>query len=434
MNRRDFLAAASTVMILPRHVLGGAGVTAPSDKLNIAGVGAGGMGAVYLREVSSENIVALADVDDVRAAESYERFPKAARYTDFRRLFDEQADSIDAVVVGTPDHTHAIIAVQAVEMGKHVYCAKPLARTIYEVRRMTEAARKAGVATQMSTQTNAHDDHRLIAEMIWDGAIGPVREVHIWDNRPIWPQGIERPEETPPVPSTLDWELWLGPAPKRPYHPAYVPFKWRGWQDFGTGALGDMGCHHFDPVFRALKLAAPEKVHASSTDVNDETFPKASIVTYDFPARENMPPVRVIWYDGGLKPPRPHGLADDEPMGVPNPGGAYFVGDDGVLLTDGTGLNPRLVPSSRMADYKMPEPVLPRSIGHYQEWIEASKGGPQAGAHFDYGGPITEAVLLGNIAIQTGKTLRWDADAMRITNDEEANRLVRQPYHNGWEL
>lgn len=433
MNRRDFLAAASSVVVLPRSVLGGPGYKAPSDTLNIAGVGAGGMGGAYLRELSSENIAALADVDDERAAETYARFPDATRYTDFRRLFDNE-QNIDAVVVGTPDHTHALIAVDALERGKHVYCAKPLARTIYEVRRMTDAAREAGVATQMSTQQNAHDDHRVIAEMIWDGAIGPVREVHIWDNRPIWPQGVERPSETPPVPATLDWELWLGPAPRRPYHPSYVPFNWRGWLDFGTGALGDMGCHHFDPVFRALKLTAPDKVHASSTEVNEETFPKASIVHYDFPAREDMPPVRVTWYDGGLKPPRPDGLPDGEPMGVPDPGGAYFVGDGGILMTDGTGHNPRLLSSSAADAYDMPSPALPRSIGHYQEFIEACKGGPRPGAHFDYGGPITEAVLLGNIAIRTGKTLRWDAENMRITNDDEANRFVREPYHNGWTL
>ncbi len=433
MNRRDFLAAASTVVVLPRHVVGGAGFKAPSDTLHIAGVGAGGMGGAYLREVSSENIVALADVDDERAAETYARFPNAARYTDFRRLFENEG-GIDAVVIGTPDHTHAVVAMAAFDLGKHVYCAKPLARTIYEVRRMTDAARKAGVATQMSTQSNALDDHRVIAEMIWDGAVGPVREVHIWDNRPIWPQGVERPEETPPVPATLDWDLWLGPAPRRPYHPIYVPFSWRGWLDFGTGALGDMGCHHFDPVFRALKLGAPERVHASSSELLEETFPKASIVHYDFPAREGMPPVRVSWYDGGLKPPRPEGLPDGEPMGVPDPGGAYFTGDDGVLMTDGTGRNPRLLPHSKMDGYEMPSETLPRSIGHYQEWIEAAKGGPKAGAHFDYGGPITEAVLLGNIAIRTGKTLRWDAERMRITNDEEANRLIREPYHNGWSL
>ena len=438
MNRRHFLAAASTVAILPRHVLGGAGVVAPSDTLNLAGIGAGGMGGNYLENLSSENIVALADVDDLRAAPTYARFPDARRYKDFRELLDKEANHIDGVVIGTPDHTHAVAALPAFALGKHVYCAKPLARTIRETRLMTEAARKAGVATQMSTQQNAHDDHRVIAEMIWDGAIGPVREVHIWDNRPIWPQGTPRPADTPPIPDTLDWDLWLGPAPERPYHSAYVPFAWRGWQDFGTGALGDMGCHHFDPVFRALHLTAPETVHASSTDVNEETWPHASIVHYGFPARGDMPPVRVTWYDGGLKPPRPDGLGDHEPMGVPNPGGAYFVGDKGVLMTDGTGHNPRVLSASGDADdsaYEMPAPALPRSIGHYQEWIEACKGGPKAGAHFDYGGPVTEAVLLGNIAILSpGKTLRWDAASMRITNDKEANLLLDRSYREGWAL
>lgn len=425
-------AAASTFMIVPRRVLGGPGFKAPSDTLNFAGVGAGGIGYSYLTNLESENIVALADVDDERASRTFQHFPNARRYRDFRRLLDDEPN-IDGVVIGTPDHTHTIVALAAFDLGKHVYCAKPLARTIYETRRMTLAAREAGVATQMSTQQNANDDHRTIAEMIWDGAIGPVREVHIWDNRPIWPQGLDRPEETPPVPSTLDWDLWLGPAPRRPYNPIYVPFNFRGWFDFGTGALGDMGCHHFDPVFRALKLNAPESVHASSTEVYPETFPKASIVHYDFPAREDMPRVRVSWYDGGLEPPRPEGLPADAPMGR-DPGGAYFVGDGGVLMTDGTGHNPRLLPASKMESYRMPAQTIPRSIGHYHEWIEACKGGPKAGAHFDYGGPVTEAVLLGNIAIRTGKKLYWDAENMRITNDDEANEYIREPYHNGWSL
>jgi predicted dehydrogenase len=433
VSRRDFMAAAAgaaaAFTLVPGNVLG-RDESAPSNKLNIAGVGVGGMGGNYIKNVSSENIVALCDVDDKHAAGVYRQYPKAKLYRDFRRMLEKEKN-LDAVVIGTPDHTHAIVAKMAMEMGRHVYCAKPLTLTVYESRVLTETARETGVCTQMSVQSDADEAQRVLCEWIWDGAIGPVREVHVWSDRPIWPQGLERPKDTPPVPETLDWDLWLGPAPYRPYHPAYIPFKWRGWWDFGTGALGDMGCHSLAHVFKALKLAHPTSVHASSTKVFPETAPLASQVHYDFPARGDMPPVKVSWYDGGLKPRRPEGISDSERLGGD---GMIFVGDKGTLLTGFTGGNPRLLPESRMRQYERPAKSLPRSIGHYREWIEACKGGKPAGCNFEFGGPLNEVVLLGNIALRTGSKLLWDGPNMKITNFPEANQYLRSEYRNGWRL
>lgn len=419
--------------VFPRHVLGGKGFLSPSDKLNIASVGAGGVCKSYIDNCNSENIVALCDVDDARAAETYKAYPKATRYKDFRIMFDKEEKNIDAVIVGTPDHTHTLPSIAAMRQRKHLYLAKPLTHTIYESRLLLKVARETGVATQMSTQQNAHDDHRLLSEMIWSGVIGDIREVHTWSNRPIWPQGMERPEDTPAIPESLNWELWLGPAPPRPFHTAYVPFKWRGWYDFGTGALGDMGCHHFDPIVKALKLKQPYRVQASSSKLFEETYPVASIVHYDFEAREDMPPVRITWYDGGLQPGKPGELDPDIPFGDWN-GGLLFMGEKGKILCDGVGHNPTLLPKKRNEAYTPPSPYLPRSIGHYQEWIEAAKGGEPAGANFEFGCPVTELVLLGNIAVRTQEILEWDYDQMEITNSPEANKMIREEYHNGWKL
>jgi len=285
----------------------------------------------------------------------------------------------------------------------------------------------------MSTQANAAEDHRILAEWIWDGAIGDIREVHIWSNRPIWPQGVEAPVTVPSCPPTLDWGLWIGPAPYRPYHPAYHPFKFRGWYDFGTGALGDMGCHQFDPVFKALKLGQPNSVYASSTELYEHSYPKASIVYYDFPARENMPPAQITWYDGGLKPERPEALEASRQFGDWS-GGILFVGESGSIITSAVGRHPRIIPESKMQAYNRPPETLPRSEGHYKEWITACKGGEPAGANFDYGGPLTEVVLLGNAAVRAQKRLYWDAKTLTFTNNEEANELLQEPYHNGWSL
>jgi len=445
ISRRAFLgnaAAITTFMVLEPRVLGRAGETSPNRKLNIAGIGIGGQGASDLEQVSSENIVALCDVDENHAAHTFNKYPDAKRYKDFREMLDKEK-SIDAVVVGTPDHAHAIVSVTAMKMGKHVYCEKPLTRTVYEARTVARVARAAKVATQMGNQGMAFEGNRLINEWLADGAIGPVREVHVWSDRPThrgkmplwWPQGIERPQDTPAVPSTLDWDLWLGPAPWRPYHPVYVPFRWRGWWDFGSGGLGDMGIHNLAPVFSALKLGAPESVHASSTPVFKETIPLAAIVHYQFPARGALPPVKVHWYDGGLLPARPEELEEDERNLDPEDG-VIFVGDDGKMLVTGWGgREPRLIPESRNQEYKRPAPTLPRSVGHHKEWIEACKGGPAPRSNFDFAGPLTEAVLLGALCIRNGgEKLLWDSANLKITNASEANKLLHYEYRKDWKL
>ncbi|HUW19668.1 MAG TPA: Gfo/Idh/MocA family oxidoreductase [Sedimentisphaerales bacterium] len=448
INRRDFLLSAATgaaaFTIVPRYVLGGPGYTPPSEKLNIAGIGVGGVGKSNVNAVSSENIVALCDVDEKFAAEVFNKYPTAKKYSDFRRMLEKQKD-IDAVIVATPDHTHAVISMMAIKMGKHVYCQKPLTYSVYEARKLTEAAREHKVATQMGNQGHSGEGIRLICEWIWDGAIGPVREVHAWTNRPVWPQGIGRPEDTPPVPATLDWDLWLGPAPYRPYHSTYLPFNWRGWQDFGTGALGDMACHIIDPVFWALKLRYPTAVEAChSYDVremwkradNKETYPRASIVRYEFPARGEMPPVKLTWYDGGMLPPRPDELEPDRQM---SDNGVIFVGEKGKLMCGNYGDGPRLIPDTRMQEYERPAKALARIEGgvdgHEKDWVRACKDGRPASSNFDYSGPLTETVVMGNLAIRNaGKKLEWDGQNMKVTNLPEANEYVHRQYREGWVL
>ena len=437
ITRRDFMggmAAAAMFTIVPRYVLGGAGQTSPSEKLNIAAVGAGGMGASNIDKCSEENIVALCDVDDNRAAATFNKFPNARKYRDFRKMLEKQKD-IDAVIIATPDHTHAVVAMMAMKMGKHVYCQKPMTHSVYEARKLTEAAREYKVATQMGNQGQSGDAVRLLCEWIWDGAIGPVREVHCWTNRPIWPQGIERPKETPPVPSTLDWDLWLGPAKYRPYHPAYLPFDWRGWWDFGTGALGDMACHIMNPAFRSLKLRYPTSVEASFTKVNSESPPLASIIHYQFPARGDMPPVKLHWYDGGLKPARPDELEEGRKL---SKNGTIFVGDTGKIMcgVDGDGL--RLIPETKMQAYERPPKIIERIPdgvgGHEKDWIRACKGGKPACSNFDYSGPLSETVLMGNLAIRSPGKLEWDGQNIKVTNVPEANEYVHTQYRYGWSL
>ena len=444
LTRRAFLGTSSalaTFAVVPRAVLGGAGVTSPNSKLNLAGIGIGGQGAADLDEMRSENIVALCDVDSDYAARTFKKYPGAKRYQDFREMFDQEK-SLDAVVVGTPDHIHAVASMAAIRRGKHVYCEKPLTRTVQEARALARAAREAKVATQMGNQGMAFEGNRLINEWIWDGAIGPVREVHVWSDRPThrgkmplwWAQGIERPKDTPPVPASLNWDLWLGPAPRRPYHPAYAPFRWRGWWDFGSGGLGDMGIHNLAPVFSALKLGAPASLHASSTPVFKETVPLACVVHYQFPARGDLPPVQLHWYDGGLLPARPEELEDDRPLDPED--GILFVGDKGKMLVTGWGgEHPRLIPESRNKEYRRPPKTLPRSIGHYQEWIEACKTGSPTRSNFDFAGPLTEAVLLGSVCVRLGgEKLVWDGANFKVTNVAEANEYLHYRYRAGWEL
>lgn len=441
ISRRELMSAAAgaaALTIVPRHVLGGPRNTPPSEKLNIAGVGIGGRGAGDLGECGSENIVALCDVDEVHAGGVFKKYPNARKWTDFRKMLDEQKD-IDAVIIATPDHLHAMVAMAAIKHGKHVYCEKPLAHCIWECRQLTLAAREAKVATQLGNQGQASDGNRLVSEMIWDGAIGPVREVHSWCNRPISQRGIERPKDTPPVPGTLNWDLWLGPAKYRPYNPAYLPFRWRGWWDFGTGVLGDIGCHQMDAVFRALKLGYPTTVEACSSNmdegpaVKNETAPKSSIVRFEFPQRQDMSPLTLTWYDGGLMPQRPPELEEGRKFGEADDN--LFIGDKGKML------NYRLIPESRQKEYGRPPQKLPRSPGHHKEWINACKGGEPARSNFDWAGPLTEVVLLGNVALkmerqlyEKGLKLHYDGPNMQVTNLPEANKYIRDEYREGWSL
>jgi predicted dehydrogenase len=332
-----------------------------------------------------------------------------------------------------------MISLEAMKLGKHVYTEKPLTHTVHEARILTQAARQYKVATQMGNGGQAADGPRRLREMIWDGAIGPIREVHVWTDRPnrglsdtYWPQGVRRPVDTPPVPATLDWDLFIGPAPMRPYHPSYHPFNWRGWWDFGTGALGDIGCHSLDPVFRALKLKYPVSFQAVSTLVNEETYPLGSIVRYEFAEREGMPPLNLTWYDGGLRPALIPELEEGMKMG---PGGTLFIGDKGKILDD------RIVPKSLRESYKAPVPYIPSSPGHEMEWILASKGGKPAGSNFEWAGPLTETVLLGNIPLRkelreklSGQVLTFDPEKLTIPNMPEANNFLHYEYRAGWSL
>jgi len=441
-SRREFMGGAvvstAAFMVLPSHILGLNGATPPSEKLNIAGIGIGGQGGHDLGEMESENIVALCDVDWAYASGRFNRYPKATKHKDYRKMLEEQKD-IDAVVVGTPDHHHAFASMAAIRLGKHVYCEKPLTHSVWEARQLATAAREKKVATQMGNQGQASEETRRLIEYVAAGAVGKVHEAHIWTDRPsnglfaeYWPQGVTRPKDTPSVPDTLSWDLWLGPAPERPFHPAYLPFKWRGWWDFGTGALGDIGCHAFDPVFRALKLGQPLTVEATSTRVNEETYPLGSIVTYHFPARGEFPPCKLVWYDGGLRPPRPEGLDDEQVLGD---NGRLIVGDNGFILGN------RLYPESRRKEFTDPPKSLPRSPGHYKEWILACKGGQPAGSNFDWAGPLAEVVLLGNVGLRVGLRekltryrLAWDPQNLKFTNLEEANKFLRRDYRAGWTL
>jgi predicted dehydrogenase len=447
IDRRHFLhagAAAAGLALLPAHLSAAPRKLGPNDKLNLAVIGVGGRGGDNLHELSGlndVNVAALCDVDANSLAKAAQTHARATTYRDFRLMLEKEK-GIDAVVVSTPDHTHAVATIMALKLGKHVYCEKPLTRTIFEAREVARAARDAGVATQMGNQGMAFEGNRLIKEWLADGAIGKVREAHVWSDRPThkgklplwWPQGIERPKESPPVPPHLDWDLWLGPAPERPYHPAYCPFQWRGWWDFGSGGLGDMGIHNLAPVFDALQLGAPESVHASSTPVFPESLPLAATVHYQFPARGDKPAVTLHWYDGGLVPARPQEMDDELPLDRED--GCILVGDTGKMLVGGWGgERPQLSPLRRDKEYRRPAATLPRSIGHYEEWVLACKTGSKTMSSFDFAGPLTEAVLLGSLCIRLGGgKLLWDSAQMKITNKPEANAFVHYKYRDGWRL
>ncbi len=436
-GRRQFLAgtaAVTTFTVIPRRVLGAPGQPSANNKLNVAGVGVNGMGGNDIRRVSrTENIVAICDVDANAAKRVAKPFPWATIYSDFRQMLDAQR-TIDAVMVGTPDHNHAVVTMRALKMGKHVFCQKPLTHSVYEALEVAKAAKQAKVATQMGNQGQAGEGARLVCEHIAAGSVGKVREIHSWSNRrrPISPRGIPRPTDTPPVPEHLDWDLWLGPAPKRPYHHCYHPFRWRGWWDFGTGVLGDIGCHNLSASFKALKLGWPESVEACSSnyhappEASRETAPLSSIVTYRFAADGDRPEILLRWYDGGMMPPVPKELGSHNPF-VND--GTLIVGDEGMLLKD------RLLPEARAKAVGTPPKTLPRSPGHYREWVNACKGGKPAGSDFvNHAAHLAAVVLMGNIAIRIQQKLYWDPETLRFKNSEAANQLLNPPYREGWSL
>lgn len=445
ISRKNFLGkaalAAGGMMVVPRHVLGGSGYQAPSDTLNIACVGVGGMGASNTKSLADigENIYALCDVDEEYAAETLYNYPKAKRYVDFREMLDKEKE-IDAVMIATPDNTHAAIAIKAMEMGKHVFVQKPLTRTIYEARRMAEVAKETGVVTQMGNQGHNFEGTIKAVEWIKQGAIGEVTKVDCWTNRPrgFWPQGadIQKSDEIPVVPYTMHWDLWIGPSRYRPYHPDIAPFAWRGRWDFGAGALGDMGAHIMDQPYWALDLDMPEQVHASSTPFNDESFPLGSIVNYEFPAKGNRKAVKLTWYDGGMLPPRPDELEDGKPMGSWG-GGMIFHGSEGKLMADVYGNNPRFIPESDLQKIGEPKKMIERPAEIHQEWVDAAKGKGKTSSHFEYAAKLTETMLLGNMAIKFSDKnikLQWDAKKMKVPNLEEANEWLdrRNNFRPGW--
>lgn len=402
----------------------------PSKKLNVAFIGTGGKGASNIEGLASENITALCDVDPGALSKALAKYPGAKGYKDFRKMLEQK--DIDAVVITTPDHCHAVAAIAAMKLGKHVYCEKPLTHSIWEAREMQRIAREKRVATQMGNSGHAGESPRIVKEWVAAGVIGAVKEVHSWSNRPIWPQGIERPADSPPIPQGLDWDLWIGPAPMRAYHPAYHPFKWRGWCDFGTGALGDMGCHIIDAPYWALDLAGDAIVEAEAEGMTDETYPKASVVRYQIPAKGNRKALQLTWYDGGKQPSRElTELAEGEVLGL---NGNLLIGEKGKILVDQGRTPPRLMPAAAMKDFQPPPKSLPRSIGHYKEWIEACKGGEPAGSNFDHAAPLTELVLLGNVALRAGKKIDWDSKQMRVRNDRAATAFIRREYRKGWEI
>ncbi len=459
LNRRQFLGAAAggAFMIVPRHVLGGQGQTAPSDTLHIAIIGAGGQGTVNMKSLLQEQdvrIIAVADpneesdyskfyyggvagrkpalrlVDDVYRKKEGSAFKACAEYVNYRDMLEKEKD-VDAVLVATPDHVHAVATLAALQLKKHVYCEKPLCHSIYEVQKVVAAAREAKVATQMGNQGHSGEGLRLFCEWVWDGAIGPIREVHAWAVFPPLNDLKEYPTENIPVPQGLNWDLWLGPAQERPFHPAYAPVTWRAWHDFGTGMMGDFACHHLDPAFTALKLGYPTSIEANHFGAGKNTYPFAALIYMDFPARGDMPPVRIHWYDGGLMPPTPEELGPNRKLA---PHGILLVGEKGKILGGGWAQSPRLIPEKAMQEYKRPPKSLRRLQGHHRDWIDACKGGEPACANFEAIGKMVEVILMGAIAERVGGKLNWDSAAGRFSNSSAASDLLKPIFRKGWEV
>ena len=469
-SRRKFLKtlglASLGISIIPRHVLGGKGYIPPSDKLYVAGIGVGGKGEsdiANFAKTEKAEIAYLCDVDDRRAAKSVASFPKAKYYKDYRKMLDKEHKHIDAVSISTPDHSHAVQALDAMQLKKHVYVQKPLTHDVVEARQLTEAAKKYQVVTQMGNQGASGDDVRKLHEWFNAGIIGDVHTVHCWTNRPVWPQGIPWPEKKADIPTELDWDLWLGTAPYKDYVEKLVPFNWRGWWDYGTGALGDMGCHIIEPPFRILKLKYPTEVNASVGSVYVDEFkrgyfpesgPPSSHIIYKFPAREGLPPVTLHWMDGGIQPERPEELGPNEIMGDGG-NGVLFIGTKGKMMCGTYGLLPSLLPTSRNTEVNIPN-TIPRVSGsvegHYGHWVEACIAGYgkiKLSSDFEVAGPLTETILMGNLAIRShdirtpveGKkdeynypgrniTLLWDGQNMKVTNFDPANALLQRKYRS----
>lgn len=443
-SRRTFIGTSATaalgITILPSKVIAGFGHKPPSDKLNIAGIGVGGKGYTNLRNMETENIVALCDVDwEYAGKNSFKRWPLAKQYMDYREMFDRQKD-IDAVMIATPDHSHALPAVMAMRQGMHAFVQKPLTHSVYESRILRETANRYGVATQMGNQGNSDEGIRQICEWIWAGTIGEVTHVDTWTNRPIWPQGLTTPEKGKRIPKTLNWDLFIGTAKWREYHSIYHPWNWRGWWDFGTGALGDMGCHILDPVFKALTLEYPSAVEASSTPFNNDSPPNAEFVRYEFPRRDNfpkvaMPEVTVNWYDGGMMPPRPAELLDGEQMGDKD-GGCIFYGTEGKIMCGTYAKNPSLLPTGKMESFVPPAKSIRRISnamegGHEQDWIRACKEDKssrlEASSNFNYSAPLNEMVVMGVLAVRLQslqRKLLWDGTNMRFTNISPSDKIT----------
>ena len=453
ISRRDFLAgaaAATAFTIVPRHVLGGNGNIAPSEKVNVAIIGTGGQGIVNMKQLFNEPDVHIAALCDINELSDYSMFyyggtaglkpalnlvrqkygQACPTYRNYHQMLD--AEDIDAVLVATPDHSHAMVSLDVIAKGKHLYCEKPLCRTVYETRVVTEAALKAGVATQLGNFGHSSEDIRLACEWIWDGAIGDVHDVHAWTSTGAnrWTSFKDRPKETPPVPAGFDWQRWLDPVPPRPYHPDYAPVRWRAWWQFGSGTIGDFACHHLDPAFWALKLdkSPTFSVEASSSGISEENCPAASLIYFDFPARAGMRPLRITWYEGGLMPPRPVQLETRRNLGD---NGILYIGTKGAILGEGWSRSPRIIPESKMRAYKRPPKTLPRAKSHHRNWLDACKGKGRPSTHFDYAGPLTEFTLMGNVALRAGKKLDFDWKNMNITNVPDANKFIKPNYRNG---
>ena len=458
ISRRTFffMSGAATLAGCATTARKSARRISPNERLNVAGVGCGGQAFGDLKDIirDQENCVALCDPDWERGANGFSNWSKAAKYHDYRKMLDKEHKNIDAVVVACPDHMHAPAALAAMQLGKHVYVEKPLTRTIYEADVLLKAARRYNVATQMGNQGHSGDGVRRMCEAVWAGLAGDITEVHIWTDRPIWPQGIAEPLPEEPVPDTMDWDAWLGVAPMRPFNKGYAPFNWRGWWDFGCGALGDMACHIMDPAYWALDLSTPTSVEClKQENANTQTAPTKALVKYEFPQRVNqyaseylgknvtMPPVVVYWYEGGWQPERPENVPAGEQMGDGD-NGSLFIGTKGLLTTGCYGDDTRLMPASVMETqqeaFDKLEKIIPRVEtpgGHRRDWVRACKDGNPSASDFEYAVPLTKTVLLGNLAMQTGEKVYWDASNDRITNSVRgAKALIKPKYRKSYSL